>query len=130
MKMVLQRARELEVQAAGAKEAGEEKRQKIITQSKSLGEEFLRLEKFVNVNYTGFHKILKKHDKQVSGGRERERETHIPGSRGTFDVSVQCYVSYWCVPVCSGVLPEYQNACICDRTCIHSVRHSFRHAHP
>lgn len=99
MKMVLQRARELEVQAAGAKEAGEEKRQKIITQSKSLGEEFLRLEKFVNVNYTGFHKILKKHDKQVreerarEGERVRERETHIPGSRGIEDVGVQCYVS-------------------------------------
>jgi SPX domain protein involved in polyphosphate accumulation len=29
----------------------------------SIGEDFLRLEKYVNLNYTGFHKILKKHDR-------------------------------------------------------------------
>jgi SPX domain protein involved in polyphosphate accumulation len=28
-----------------------------------LSKDFLRLEKFVNLNYMGFHKILKKHDK-------------------------------------------------------------------
>jgi SPX domain protein involved in polyphosphate accumulation len=28
--------------------------------------EFLKLEKFVNLNFTGFHKILKKHDKRLS----------------------------------------------------------------
>ena len=28
-------------------------------------EEFLRLEKYVNLNFTGFHKILKKHDKRL-----------------------------------------------------------------
>jgi SPX domain protein involved in polyphosphate accumulation len=100
MKMVLQRARELEVQAAGAKEAGEEKRQKIITQSKSLGEEFLRLEKFVNVNYTGFHKILKKHDKQVSGGRER-RTFLAPGVHLMSACSAMYRIGvYRCVPVC------------------------------
>ena len=26
---------------------------------------FFRLEKFVNLNYTGFHKILKKHDRRL-----------------------------------------------------------------
>lgn len=30
-----------------------------------LAEEFLRLEKYVNINFMGFHKILKKHDKHV-----------------------------------------------------------------
>ena len=28
------------------------------------GEDFLKLEKYVNLNYTGFHKILKKHDRR------------------------------------------------------------------
>jgi SPX domain protein involved in polyphosphate accumulation len=28
-----------------------------------VGQEFLKLEKYVNLNYTGFHKILKKHDR-------------------------------------------------------------------
>eukprot|EP01035_Chromulina_nebulosa_P021280 gene21280-27573_t len=29
------------------------------------GEDFLKLEKFVNLNFTGFHKILKKHDRRL-----------------------------------------------------------------
>lgn len=29
------------------------------------GEDFLRLEKYVNMNFTGFHKILKKHDRHL-----------------------------------------------------------------
>ena len=29
------------------------------------GETFLRLEKYVNLNFTGFHKILKKHDRRL-----------------------------------------------------------------
>ena len=32
-------------------------------EAKSIGDEFLQLEKYVNLNYMGFHKILKKHDK-------------------------------------------------------------------
>ncbi len=32
---------------------------------KSIGDDFLNLEKFVNINFTGFHKILKKHDKHL-----------------------------------------------------------------
>uniref|UniRef100_A0A7S2WKV1 SPX domain-containing protein n=1 Tax=Rhizochromulina marina TaxID=1034831 RepID=A0A7S2WKV1_9STRA len=31
----------------------------------AIGEHFLRLEKFVNLNFTGFRKILKKHDKNL-----------------------------------------------------------------
>lgn len=31
-----------------------------------VGEQFLRLEKYVNLNYTGFHKILKKHDRWLT----------------------------------------------------------------
>ena len=30
-----------------------------------IGNEFLKLEKYVNLNFTGFHKILKKHDKNL-----------------------------------------------------------------
>ena len=30
-----------------------------------IGDEFLKLEKYVNLNFTGFHKILKKHDKNL-----------------------------------------------------------------
>ena len=30
-----------------------------------MGDEFLQLEKYVNLNYMGFHKILKKHDKML-----------------------------------------------------------------
>ncbi len=29
----------------------------------AIGEDFLRLEKYVNINFMGFHKILKKHDR-------------------------------------------------------------------
>ena len=31
----------------------------------TVAEEFLQLEKYVNLNFMGFHKILKKHDKYV-----------------------------------------------------------------
>ena len=31
----------------------------------AIGENFLKLEKFVNLNVTGFHKILKKHDRRL-----------------------------------------------------------------
>lgn len=34
-------------------------------EAKFLGDQFLLLEKFVNLNFLGFHKILKKHDKQL-----------------------------------------------------------------
>jgi len=36
-----------------------------VQDAKAIGDEFLALEKFVNLNYMGFHKILKKHDKML-----------------------------------------------------------------
>ena len=40
-------------------------RQELLEEAKNFGDEFLALEKYVNLNYMGFHKILKKHDKQI-----------------------------------------------------------------
>ncbi|KAL4855568.1 Vacuolar transporter chaperone 4 [Chlorella vulgaris] len=37
----------------------------LLEEAKSIGDEFLQLEKYVNLNYMGFHKILKKHDKML-----------------------------------------------------------------
>ena len=37
----------------------------IADRADEIGNDFLRLEKFVNINFTGFHKILKKHDKNL-----------------------------------------------------------------
>lgn len=34
-------------------------------QVEKAGEDFLQLEKYVNLNFTGFHKILKKHDRRL-----------------------------------------------------------------
>jgi SPX domain protein involved in polyphosphate accumulation len=34
---------------------------KLLEEAKKFGDEFLALEKYVNLNYMGFHKILKKH---------------------------------------------------------------------
>ncbi|MEW5316474.1 MAG: hypothetical protein WDW38_007846 [Sanguina aurantia] len=36
---------------------------KLQQEAQAIGDKFLALEKFVNLNYMGFHKILKKHDK-------------------------------------------------------------------
>jgi SPX domain protein involved in polyphosphate accumulation len=35
------------------------------TKANTIADEFLRLEKYVNLNFMGFHKILKKHDKNL-----------------------------------------------------------------
>ena len=37
----------------------------MVTHVNNIGEEFLLLEKYVNLNFTGFHKILKKHDRRL-----------------------------------------------------------------
>jgi len=37
----------------------------LIEETDDIAEAFLRLEKYVNINFMGFHKILKKHDKHV-----------------------------------------------------------------
>ncbi len=38
---------------------------KLLEEAKRFGDDFLALEKYVNLNYMGFHKILKKHDKNI-----------------------------------------------------------------
>ncbi|CAB9510894.1 Vacuolar transporter chaperone 4 [Seminavis robusta] len=40
-------------------------RERLLDQAEDIAEDFLRLEKFVNINFMGFHKILKKHDKHL-----------------------------------------------------------------
>jgi SPX domain protein involved in polyphosphate accumulation len=39
--------------------------QKVTELADSIANDFLRLEKYVNLNFMGFHKILKKHDKYL-----------------------------------------------------------------
>jgi SPX domain protein involved in polyphosphate accumulation len=40
--------------------------EKLANETDEIAEDFLRLEKYVNINFMGFHKILKKHDKHIS----------------------------------------------------------------
>ena len=44
----------------------EKGRKELRERVKEIGQVFLRLEKYVNMNFTGFHKILKKHDRRLS----------------------------------------------------------------
>ena len=44
-------------------EAFDSQRKALKERTKAVGKDFLKLEKYVNLNFTGFHKILKKHDK-------------------------------------------------------------------
>ena len=41
------------------------KKEEILRLADEIAEDFLRLEKYVNINFMGFHKILKKHDKHL-----------------------------------------------------------------
>jgi len=41
----------------------DDKVQALVAEADEVAESFLRLEKYVNINFMGFHKILKKHDK-------------------------------------------------------------------
>eukprot|EP00546_Thalassionema_frauenfeldii_P002206 CAMPEP_0178934082 /NCGR_PEP_ID=MMETSP0786-20121207/23672_1 /TAXON_ID=186022 /ORGANISM="Thalassionema frauenfeldii, Strain CCMP 1798" /LENGTH=749 /DNA_ID=CAMNT_0020611839 /DNA_START=99 /DNA_END=2349 /DNA_ORIENTATION=+ len=43
----------------------EKMRSNVENQTDKVAEDFLRLEKYVNINFMGFHKILKKHDKHI-----------------------------------------------------------------
>ncbi|CAL8471696.1 g11238 [Coccomyxa elongata] len=45
------------------RDAKDSKNSTLTQEAKEIGDEFLALEKYVNLNYLGFHKILKKHDK-------------------------------------------------------------------
>ncbi|KDD71948.1 hypothetical protein H632_c4120p0, partial [Helicosporidium sp. ATCC 50920] len=63
-------SRQAQIEAAGGPagasedaEASSERRESLLTEAKAVGDEFLKLEKYVNLNYMAFHKILKKHDK-------------------------------------------------------------------
>lgn len=58
-----QRLNKLQDRAAVADSQRE--RDALLKDAKEIGDEFLALEKFVNLNYMGFHKILKKHDKML-----------------------------------------------------------------
>lgn len=49
------------------KQLNEKNRHEFKSQADDIGVELLRLEKYVNVNFMGFHKILKKHDKYLPG---------------------------------------------------------------
>ena len=49
---------------SGASDASDTKA-RLLEEAKRFGDEFLALEKYVNLNYMGFHKILKKHDKNI-----------------------------------------------------------------
>ena len=52
------------VDAEGMDEKGKDK-EKMRKLADTIAEDFLRLEKYVNLNFMGFHKILKKHDKNL-----------------------------------------------------------------
>lgn len=45
--------------------AGNTDNDKVTELADSIADDFLRLEKYVNINFMGFHKILKKHDKYL-----------------------------------------------------------------
>lgn len=55
----------LKVMYARADKATDDEKDALLAEAKRLGEEYLALEKYVNLNYMGFHKILKKHDKMM-----------------------------------------------------------------
>ena len=46
-------------------EQQQQQKQHLLQEAKAIGDEFLQLEKYVNLNYMGFHKALKKHDKML-----------------------------------------------------------------
>ena len=51
--------------AGGGGASAPEPLEGLLAEAKAVGDEFLALEKYVNLNYLGFHKILKKHDKNL-----------------------------------------------------------------
>ena len=53
-----------EPKSTGASQSGW-KPDKIAATADEIANDFLRLEKYVNINFMGFHKILKKHDKNL-----------------------------------------------------------------
>ncbi|KAL3141644.1 hypothetical protein ABBQ32_004873 [Trebouxia sp. C0010 RCD-2024] len=57
------RAQTKALQVKVTADKGHQQTNELMQEAQRLGDEFLSLEKYVNLNYLGFHKILKKHDK-------------------------------------------------------------------
>lgn len=57
--------RKINVALAGLTAKSEAELEALKVQIEQAGEDFLKLEKYVNLNFMGFHKILKKHDKHL-----------------------------------------------------------------
>lgn len=55
----------IEMNAHKANNLPEEKKEGIRKDVEDIGDAFIRLEKYVNINFMGFHKILKKHDRHI-----------------------------------------------------------------
>ena len=55
----------IEIDAQKANNLPKEKKEGIRKDVEDIGEAFIRLEKYVNLNFMGFHKILKKHDRHI-----------------------------------------------------------------
>ncbi|WPT18114.1 Vacuolar transporter chaperone 4 [Picochlorum sp. SENEW3] len=77
----------------------EKQRQALLEEAKKYADEFLALEKYVNLNYMGFHKILKKHDKNIPTAPCRQfYVAHLhnqPWVQGNYsDLMVQLSVLY------------------------------------
>jgi SPX domain protein involved in polyphosphate accumulation len=65
-KFTLEKVTDLRQKISDAEHAvGKEDKEQIKERADTIAEDFLRLEKFVNINFMGFHKILKKHDKYL-----------------------------------------------------------------
>ena len=63
--MIRQVLQEVEKQLDSSKELSEIENNDLRRKVEITGENFLKLEKYVNLNVTGFHKILKKHDRRL-----------------------------------------------------------------
>ncbi|KAK2080664.1 hypothetical protein QBZ16_000518 [Prototheca wickerhamii] len=57
------RLEKLSSRAHSSKDLSSARREELLEEAKQIGDEFLQLEKYVNLNYMACHKILKKHDK-------------------------------------------------------------------
>jgi SPX domain protein involved in polyphosphate accumulation len=65
-KVTLQHVSDLRKKIADAEaKMGKESKEKSLAKADEIANDFLRLEKYVNINFMGFHKILKKHDKNL-----------------------------------------------------------------
>ncbi|PSC71737.1 VTC domain-containing [Micractinium conductrix] len=60
-----ERLKQLQGRVRGGTVPDDAQRAALLEEAKAIGDEFLQLEKYVNLNYMGFHKILKKHDKML-----------------------------------------------------------------